>query len=48
MDHAEKAVGQLIVARGNCAIDFQLSEHALDAVALLVKRPVILDFHAAI
>ena len=48
MDHAEKAVGQLVVAGGDGPIEFQMSEHALDAVALLVERPVMFDFNSAV
>ncbi len=48
MDHAEEAVGQLIVAGGDGAVDLELAEHALDAVALLVERPVMLDLYAAV
>ena len=48
MDHSEEAVGQLIVAGGDGAVDLELSEHALDAIALLVERPIMLDFHAAV
>ena len=48
MDHAEEAVGQLVVAGGDSAVDLQVAEHALDAVALLVERPVILDSAAAV
>ena len=48
MDHAEEAVGQLVIAGGDGPVDLELSEHALDAIALLVKRPVMLDLHAAI
>jgi hypothetical protein len=48
MNHAEEAVGKLIVARGDGAVDLELSEHALDAVALLVERPIMLDFHTAV
>ena len=36
MDHAEEAVGQLVVARGDSAVDLEMAEHAFDAVALLV------------
>jgi hypothetical protein len=36
MDHSEEAVGELIV-------DFQPPKHALDAVALLVEIPVMVD-----
>lgn len=48
MDHSEEAVGQLIIPGGDGAVDLELSEHALDAVALLVERPIMLDFHTAI
>lgn len=48
MDHADKAVGQLIVSGGDGTVDLDLSERALDAVALLVERPIMLDFHASV
>lgn len=48
MDHSEEAIGQLIVAGCDGAVDLELPEHALDAVALLVERPIMLDFHAAV
>ena len=48
MDHAEEAVGKLVVAGGDGAVDFEVPEHALDPVALLVERPVMFDFHAAV
>lgn len=48
MDHAEEAVGQLIVSGGDGPIDLELTEHALDTVALLVERPIMLDFHASV
>lgn len=48
MDHAEEAVGRLVVARGDGTVDLEVSEHALDAIALLVERPVMLDLHAAV
>ena len=48
MDHAEEAVGQLIVAGGDGAVDLEVAEHALDAVALLVERPVMFDLYTAV
>ena len=48
MDHAEEAAGQFVVAGGDGAVDLEVAEHALDAVALLVQRAVVLDFHAAV
>jgi len=43
VDHAHEAVGELIVASGDCAVDFLTTEHPLDAVALLVERPVAFE-----
>ena len=48
MDHSEEAVGQLVVSGCDGAVDLELSKHALDAVALLVEFPIMLDFHAAV
>lgn len=45
--HAGEAAGQLVVAGRDGAADREMAEHALDAVALLVERPVALDFHTA-
>jgi hypothetical protein len=42
--NAHEAGGGLILAGGDCAVDFQPAEHALDAVALLVERPVNTPF----
>nr|WP_242415185.1 hypothetical protein [Sphingomonas panni] len=43
VDHAEEAAGQLVVTCGDGAVDLEVAEHALDAVSLLVERPVMLD-----
>lgn len=48
MDHSEEAVGQLIVSGGDGAVDLELPVHALDAIALLVERPIMFAFHAAV
>jgi hypothetical protein len=48
VDHAEEAAGQLIVASGDGSVDFEVAEHALDAVALPVERPAMLDLDAGI
>lgn len=48
MHHPKEAVGQLIVSGGDGAIDLEVAEHALDPVALLVERPIMLDFHATV
>ena len=47
MDHAEEAVGQLVIAGGDGAVDFEVTEHALDAVALPIERPIVFDLDAA-
>jgi hypothetical protein len=43
VDHAEEAFGELVVACGDGAVDFEATEEALDVVALLVERAVMLD-----
>ena len=48
VDHAEEAAGELVVAGGDGRVDLEVAEHALDAVALPVKRSVVLDLHAAV
>ena len=48
VDHAEEAAGELVVAGGDGAVDLEVAEHALDAVALLVERSVMLDPHPAV
>lgn len=48
VEHSEEAVGQFIVAGGDGSIDLEVGEHALDAVVLLVERPIMLDFYAAV
>ncbi|WCP15805.1 Non-homologous end joining protein Ku [Sphingobium sp. AntQ-1] len=48
MDHAEEAIGQLVVAGCDGTVDFEVPEHTLDAVALLVERSVMLDLHPAV
>ena len=48
VDHAEAAAGQLVIAGGNGPVDLEMAEHALDTVALLVERPVVLDLHPAV
>lgn len=43
MNHAHEAGGKLIISHGNGAVDFQMAEHALDAVALFVERPIMFN-----
>lgn len=47
MNHAEEAVGKLVVAGGDGGVNLEVAKHALDAVALLVERLIMLDLHAA-
>jgi hypothetical protein len=48
MDHGEEAFRELVVSGCDGAVDFQATEEALDLVAFLLERPVILDFHLAV
>jgi len=48
MDHSEETAGQLVVASGDGAVDLQVTEHAFDAIALLVECAVMLDLYATI
>lgn len=43
LDHAEEALGELVVAGGDGSIDLEMTEHALDAVSLLIEDPVVDD-----
>jgi hypothetical protein len=48
VDHAEKAVGRLVIAGGNGPADLGMAKHELDAVALLAGCPIILDLSASV
>jgi len=39
--------GELVVSRGDGAVDLQVTDHALDAVALAIHAPVPADFGLA-
>ena len=41
-------LGKLVVAGGDGAVDFEMAQHALDAVALVVERSIMLDLDAAV
>ncbi len=47
-DHAEEAVGELVVSGGDGAVNLEMAEHALDAIAPLVEHPIMLDLHTAV
>src|ERR1700692_3366775 len=48
MQSIEEGSRELVVSGGDCAIDFEMSDHALDAVSLAVDAPVPADFGYAI
>jgi hypothetical protein len=48
MNHSKESVGELVISGGDGAVDLQMSEHPLDAVALPVEQPVMVDFHASV
>ena len=41
MDHAEEAVGQLIIAGSDVPVYLELTEHAFDAVALVLSEGAV-------
>lgn len=43
MEHAEEALGKLVIASRDCAVDLEMAEHTLDAIALPVEAPVPAD-----
>ena len=38
MDHAQEAVGQLVVAGGDGTVDLEMAEHALDRVFMMTLQ----------
>lgn len=48
MNRAEEAAGQLVITGGDGTVDLEVAEHALNAIALLIERPVMVDLHAAV
>lgn len=48
VDHAEEALGELVITGGDGAVDFQATEKAFDMVSLFIERAVIFDLHAAV
>ncbi len=43
MEHSEEALGELVVSRGDGTVDFEMTDHAFDAVALPVEAFVPAD-----
>jgi hypothetical protein len=41
--NAEEALGELIVSRGDCAIDLEMAEHSFDAVSLALEALAVAD-----
>jgi hypothetical protein len=48
MKSVEERAGELVISRGDSAVDLQVTNHALDAVALAIHAPVAVDFGLAI
>jgi len=48
MDHTEEAAGQSVITGGDGTVDLEVTEHALNAIALLVECPVMFDLYAAV
>ncbi len=48
VDHTEEAFGELVVACGDGAVDFQTAKEAFDVVAFPVERPVMFDLDPAV
>ena len=48
MEHSEEAVGELVVSCGDGAVDFEMTDHALDVVALAVEALVPADCRLAV
>ena len=48
IDQGKEAVGKLVVAGGDGPVDLEMAEIAFDAAALLLERPIMLDFHATV
>jgi len=48
MKRVEEGAAELVISRGDSAADLQVTNHALDAVALAIHAPVPADFGLAI
>ena len=48
MKRVEEGAGELVISGGDSAVDLQVTDHALDAVALAIHAPVPADFGLAI
>lgn len=48
LEHADETGRWLVVSDSDGAVEFQATEHALNAVAVLIERPVMLDLYAAV
>ena len=43
MKRVEEGAGEPVISRGDSAVDLQVTDHALDAVALAIHAPVPAD-----
>ena len=48
MKRVEEGAGELVISRGDSAVDLQVTDHALDAVALAIHAPCSNAFGLAI
>jgi hypothetical protein len=48
MEHSEEAVGEFVVSSGDGTVDFEMTDHALDAVALAIEALVPSDCRLAV
>lgn len=48
MGHAEEALGKLVVAGCDSAVDFQATEEAFDVISLTVERLFMFDLYPAV
>jgi uncharacterized protein GlcG (DUF336 family) len=48
VDHAEEALGGLVISGCDGAVDFEAAEEAFDMVALFVERAVMVDLHPSV
>ena len=40
MKRVEEGAGELVISRGDSAVDLRVTDHALDAVALAIHAPI--------
>jgi len=43
-----KAVGELVISRGNCAVDLEMADHPLDPISLAIEFLAVADHYLAV